>query len=201
MKLEKEYEMENQKVKKNTHRATAIIVGMLILAAYSVIGSGNPEAKILGMVLEVISGVAVIVIAVLMYQIFKPHYPKYSIWYMLFRILEGGLLVVTGILFLSDNNVILSVYDAIHVGHGFIFVIAALLFNYLLYQTKIVPRWLSVFGIVATIMLLVVNLLEITGVVSELMILKLPIFLNEIILALWLIVKGFTPAEIVYHSN
>ena len=53
----------------STHRKTAIIVGVLILLAYSVLGSGNPEAKILGMLLEVISGLAVISIAVLMYPL------------------------------------------------------------------------------------------------------------------------------------
>lgn len=184
--------MENKKEMSNSHRLTAVIVGVLILAAYSVILGGNPETKGLGMVVEVISGIAVIIIAVLMFQIFKPYYPKLSIWYLVLRFLEGGLLVVTGILFLSNSDPILKIYDGIHLGHGYIFVAAALIFNYLLYQTRIVPRWLSVFGIIASLMLLIVNLLEVTGVVSELMILKLPIFLNEIILALWLIIKGFS---------
>lgn len=177
--------------KSNTHRTTAVIVGVLILAAYSVILSGNPDAKVLGMAVELISGIAVIAIAILMFKIFRPFYPKLSIWYVIFRFLEGGLLIVTGILFLSHNDSVLKVYYGIHVGHGYIFAIAALIFNYLLFQTRLVPRWLSVFGIAATSMLLIVNLLEVTGVVPELMILKLPIFLNEIILALWLIIKGF----------
>ncbi len=53
------------------NRRTSIIVGILILVAYSLLGSGNPEAKILGMVLEIISGLAVISIAVLMFPLFK----------------------------------------------------------------------------------------------------------------------------------
>ena len=64
--------MMNAKERTNTHRKTALIVGVLMLVAYSVIGSGNPEAKILGMLLEAISGLAVIAIAILMFQVFKP---------------------------------------------------------------------------------------------------------------------------------
>jgi len=189
------------KEKMNTHRKTALIVGVLMLVAYSVIGSGNPEAKVLGMLLEVISGFAVIAIAVLMFPILKPFNKKASFWYIVIRIIEGGLLVVTGILFLSNNTSLLEIYDGIHAAHGYIFGIAALIFNYLLYRSKIIPRWLSVFGVIATLLLLIVNLLEVTGIVSELMILKFPIFLNEIVLAIWLIAKGFNPSVITSESN
>jgi hypothetical protein len=193
--------MIDAKEKMNTHRKTALIVGVLMLVAYSVIGSGNPEAKVLGMLLEVISGFAVIAIAVLMFPILKPFNKKASFWYIVIRIIEGGLLVVTGILFLSNNTSLLEIYDGIHAAHGYIFGIAALIFNYLLYRSKIIPRWLSVFGVIATLLLLIVNLLEVTGIVSELMILKFPIFLNEIVLAIWLIAKGFNPSVITSESN
>jgi hypothetical protein len=188
--------MMNAKERTNTHRKTALIVGVLMLVAYSVIGSGNPEAKILGMLLEAISGLAVIAIAILMFQVFKPYNKKVSLWYIVLKSLEGGLLVVTGILFLSHNTLLLEIYDGIHAGHGYLFAIAALIFNYLLFQTKLIPRWLSVFGVIATTMLILVNLLEVTGIVSELMIFKFPIFLNEIILAIWLIAKGFNPSAL-----
>ena len=193
--------MIDAKEKMNTRRKTALIVGVLMLVAYSVIGSGNPEAKVLGMLLEVISGFAVIAIAVLMFPILKPFNKKASFWYIVIRIIEGGLLVVTGILFLSNNTSLLEIYDGIHAAHGYIFGIAALIFNYLLYRSKIIPRWLSVFGVIATLLLLIVNLLEVTGIVSELMILKFPIFLNEIVLAIWLIAKGFNPSVITSESN
>ncbi|MCK4784938.1 MAG: DUF4386 domain-containing protein [Desulfobacteraceae bacterium] len=178
------------------HRRTAIIVGVLMLVAYSVIGSGNPEAKALGMFLEVISGLAVITIAVLMFPLLKTYNKKVSFCYIVSRCIEGGLLVVTGILFLSHNTRLLEIHAGIHVGHGYIFAIAALIFYYLLYQSKLIPRWISVWGVIAAILLILVNLLEVTGIISELMILKLPIVLNELVLAIWLIVKGFNPSAI-----
>ena len=188
--------------KMSTYRKTAIIVGVLILVAYSVLGTGNPEAKILGMILEVISGLAVITIAVLMYPLFKPYNKKASIWYIVFRIIEGGLLVVTGILFLSHNTILLEIWEGIHTVHGYIFAIAALIFYYLLYLSKLIPRWLSVWGAIAAILLILVNLLEVTGIISEMMmmILSLPIILNELFLAIWLIVKGFNPSAIASES-
>jgi hypothetical protein len=182
--------------KMNTNRKTAIVVGVLILVAYSLLGSGNPEAKILGMFLEAISGLAVITIAVLMFPLFKPYNKKASFWYIVSRSIEGGLLVVTGILFLSHNTRLLEIHKGIHAGHGYIFAIAALIFYYLLYQSKLIPRWISVWGVIAAILLILVNLLEVTGIVSELMILKLPVVLNELVLAIWLMVKGFDPSAI-----
>jgi len=179
-----------------THRKTAIIVGVLILVAYSVVGSGNPEAKILGMVLEAISGLAVITIAVLMFPLFKPYNKKASIWYIVIRSIEGGLLVVTGILFLSHDTRLLAVHEGIHVAHGYIFAVAAVIFYYLLYQSKLIPRWISVWGVIAAILLILVILLEVTGIISELIILRLPVILNELVLAIWLIVKGFNPSAI-----
>jgi len=72
-----------------------------------------------------------------------------------------------------------------------------MIFYYLLYQSKLIPRWISVWGGIAAILLILVNLLEVAGIISGLMILKLPIILNELVLALWLIFKGFNPAAIV----
>jgi len=180
----------------NTHRKTARIVGVLILLAYSLLGSGNPEAKILGMFLEAISGLAVITIAVLMFPLFKPYNKKASFWYIVSRSIEGGLMIIAGILFLSHSTSLLEIRDGIYVGHGYIFAVAALIFYYLLYRSNLIPRWISVWGVIAAILVIPANLLEVTGIASGLMILYLPIILNEIVLAIWLIVKGFNPSAI-----
>lgn len=175
----------------DTHRKTAIMVGILILVAYSVLASSMTESKTTVMLLEVISGIAVILIAVLMFPLFTPYHKKASFWYILFRGIEGGLLIVAGILFLSHNSLLLRIRDGIYEGHGYIFAVAALFFYYLLYQSKLIPRWLSVWGFIASILLILANVLEITGLLPEAMILYLPIISNEIVLALWLIFRGF----------
>jgi len=184
----------------SSHRKTAIIVGVLILVAYSLLGSNNPEAKVLGMFLEVISGLAVIAIAILMFPLFKPYNKIASLWYLVFRGLEGGLMIIAGILFLSYSPLLLGIRDGIYVGHGYIFAVAALIFYYLLYLSNLVPRWISVWGVIAAILLVLVNLLEVTGIISGLMVLYLPIILNELVLAIWLMVKGFNPSAIISES-
>ena len=184
----------------NTHRKTAIIVGVLILLAYSLLGSDNPDAKILGMFLEAISGLAVIAIAILMFPLFRPYNKKASFWYVVFRSIEGGLMIIAGILFLSQSTLLLEIRDGIYVGHAYIFAVAGLIFYYLLYQSELVPRWISVWGVIAAILLILVNLLEVMGIIPGSMILYLPIILNEIVLAIWLMVKGFNPSAILSGS-
>ena len=188
------------KEKMNSNKKTAIIVGVLILLAYSLLGSDNPDAKILGMFLEVISGLAVIAIAVLMYPLFRPYNKKASFWYIVSRGIEGGLMIIAGILFLSHNPLLLEIRDGIYVGHAYIFAVAALIFYFLLYQSNLVPRWISVWGVIAAILLILVNLLEVMGILPGLMVLYLPIILNELVLAIWLMVKGFNPSAIASES-
>ena len=153
--------------------------------------SSITESKITVMLFELMSGVAVISIAVLMFPLFKPCNEKASFWYIVFRGIEGSLMIIAGILFLFNSNLLLGIRDGIYVGHGYIFAVAALFFYYLLYQSKLIPRWLSVWGFIAAILLILVNLLELTGLISGSMILYLPIISNEVVLAIWLIFKGF----------
>lgn len=71
------------------------------------------------------------------------------------------------------------------------------MFYYLLYQTKLVPRWLSAWGLIAVVLVLTWNLLETFGISFNVgIIFGLPIILNEIFLGIWLIVKGFDASVI-----
>ena len=181
----------------NTNKKTARIVGVLILVAYSIVGTNNPDAKILGMFLEIISGLAVIGIAVLMFPFLKPYDNKTSLWYLALKGVEGILMVIAGVIFLIHTPSLLELRDQIYLVHGYIFAIPALLFYYLLYKSKLIPEWLSIWGVIASILLIIVNLLELTGTLSGLEVLYLPIVLNEIVLAIWLMTKGFKSSEIV----
>ncbi len=172
-----------------SQRKSAIIVGALILIAYSVLFGGSLESLIIVMLLELISGIAVIGIAVIMFPIFKPHNKRLTLGYVVCKIIEGVLLIIAGIILLSHST---EVRDGIYVIHPYIFILGALIFYYLLYQLKLIPRFISVWGFIAVILLLVGNLLGIVGYSPAwLMVLFLPIMLNEVFLAIWLIVKGF----------
>ncbi|MFC1898565.1 DUF4386 domain-containing protein [Candidatus Cloacimonadota bacterium] len=175
----------------NSNKVKAIIVGVLILFAYAVLASAVIDSKIVVMISEALSGFAVIGIAMIMFPLFKPYDKKASFWYIALRVAEGLLMVIAGILFLSDKTLLLDIRDAIYLGHAYIFAVAALFFYYLLFSSNLIPRWLSVWGFIASILLLIVNVLEAAKIVQPSMILYLPIISNEVFLAIWLIVKGF----------
>ncbi|WP_440952017.1 DUF4386 domain-containing protein [Methanococcoides sp. FTZ1] len=180
----------------DSNRKNAIIVGLLILFAYAVLASSVVESKIIVMLSEALSGLAVIAISVIMYPLFKPYSKQASLWYIVFRGIEGGLMVIAGILFLSHSASLLGMRDGIYVVHAYIFAIAALFFYYLLYRSQLIPRWLSVWGFIAAILLIIVNLLEVTDLISSSMLWYSPIISNEVVLSIWLIVKGFNPSAI-----
>jgi hypothetical protein len=181
----------------NKNKKSAIIVGALILIAYGVLGSSIFESKIIGMLLEVISGIAVIGIAIIMFPFLKPYNKKITWWYLFCKIIEGATMIVAGVLLLFFST---KVHDWIYIGQSYSFVLSASMFYYLLYKSKIVPRFISVWGIIAVILLLIANLLEIPGNTLPIPILVLgysPIILNEVFLAVWLMIKGFNLSAIV----
>lgn len=85
-----------------------------------------------------------------------------------------------------------------------IFCIGALMLYYLMYQSKLVPRWLSVWGLMATPLMLIAGFLPLFGedpnsTLSTL--LYLPLASQEMILAVWLIVKGFYSSAIASETT
>jgi len=84
---------------------------------------------------------------------------------------------------------------AFSLGVGFIFALSALILNYSLYQSKLVPRWLSAWGFIGAVLLLAGHLLEYFNV-NPLRILDLPIAVQEMVFAVWLIVRGFNPTAL-----
>jgi hypothetical protein len=78
------------------------------------------------------------------------------------------------------------------------------MFYYLLYQSKLIPRWLSGWGLIAVIPFLTAGLLSIFHLIGPLstvgVVLDLPLAVQEMVLAIWLIVKGFNPSAIAAGS-
>ena len=69
------------------------------------------------------------------------------------------------------------------------------------YRSKLIPRWLSVWGLIAIVLLLSAVFItlfdgEPYSISGNLVFLALPIALQEIVLAVWLLVRGFNPPEV-----
>lgn len=78
------------------------------------------------------------------------------------------------------------------------FITGAVMFYAMLYQARLVPRWLSVWGLLALIPYLVVAVLGLLGSLDVLsgpaVALQAPLALQELVLALWLIFRGLSSA-------
>ena len=81
-----------------------------------------------------------------------------------------------------------------------VFPLGALMIYYLFYQSRLIPRWLSVWGLLGAILYLAPPMFVLFGSELELGILMGPLAVQEMVFALWLIVKGFNPSEIASLS-
>jgi hypothetical protein len=199
---------------------TGIIDPILNATDYLIEVSVNENQMVIGNILEFVNHIAVICIPFMMFPIFRKHNEALALGYSVFRVVEAVTLIVGNIIllsiltlsqefvsagapdasyFLTTGSLIMSVRDwSILLGVNIIFPLGALIFNLYLYQTKLVPRWLSGWGFIGAILLLgrLVGLLAIADF-DQLVFLTLPIWVQEMVFALWLIVKGFNSSAIV----
>jgi len=93
------------------------------------------------------------------------------------------------------GDLLLKAGDPITAVRDIVFSLGALTFYYLLYTAKLVPRWLSGWGIVGTIGYLAAGVIAVFS--TELVVMLLPLALQEMVMAAWLIAKGFNTSAIV----
>ena len=79
-----------------------------------------------------------------------------------------------------------------------VFCFGGALFYVLLYRSRIVPRWIASWGLIGVPLYAAAYLLAMYGVVginsSAVNLLSLPLALQEMVLAVWMIARGFRPA-------
>ena len=85
------------------------------------------------------------------------------------------------------------------------FCLSVVLLNYLLYRSRLVPRWISVWALAAAVPYLSAGFLVMFGqlTLSSTLynVMNLPLALNEMVLAIWLLVRGFAPAPKIWHKS
>jgi len=183
-------------IKPIANKTRAILVGVFILVAYGVLASAITQSKIIVMLSDIISGLAVIGIAVLMFPLFKSLSKSMSMSYLVSKYLEGVLMIIAGTVFLfsSIQPVRDSIYNSIHL---YIFIASGFLFYYLLYKSELVPRFISIWGTAGIFALLVSTALKLFSIqyvaIDYFLVL---IITNEIFLAIWLMTKGFNKSAI-----
>ena len=187
--------------------------------------SANATQVIIGALFVLIMGLAVVGIAIWLYPVLKKHNEALALGSVGFRIIEGVLFIVgvIGLLslvtlsqeyvkagapdasyFQSLGTLLLAARDWAGVLGSFAFILGALMYYYIFYQSKLIPRWLSVWGLIGVPLWIAAELLIMFGLIESFstnaILLDLPIAVNEMVLAVWLIVKGFNPSAIAPES-
>jgi hypothetical protein len=94
---------------------------------------------------------------------------------------------------------VLKGHDAINPILIIVFSLGALMLYTMFYRSRLIPRWISVWGLIAIVLHLSTAFLLLFRLISPddltiLMVVNLPILVQEMVMAVWLIVKGFDPA-------
>lgn len=179
-----------------SNKQRASLVGVLILVAYSMLTYSITKNIPLGVITDIVSGLAVIGIPLLMFPFFNADKNKIlNYLYLGSRIMEGTLMIIGGIFILNPSleRYREIIYSNIHI---YFFISGALFFYFLFYRTQIVPKFISIWGILATILLFIETIITLFGFdLPILQVLLIPMILNELFLAAWLLIKGFTNAQ------
>ncbi len=158
-------------------------------------------------------GISLVAMTAFLYPIFRKDSEELALGMLLFRgTLEGTWYFVTTLSFIalfalgqeyvvigSDSTALQSVANAIYrfqdilgpVG-TILFVIGATCLYISFYRTSLIPRWLSVFGLVTLVPYLTYALLHFFQLDTGFgFYLQMPLALQEMVMAIWLIFKGF----------
>jgi hypothetical protein len=193
---------------------------------YITAGPTSANQIVLGAVFELIAVAAIAGTAIAFFPILRKRNESVALGYVGFRLLEAvglviGLVSLLTLLALRQSYVGGTVVDvpslqtadallrSVHawafiIGPNFIFAINTLLYSYLLYQMRIVPRTIAVLGLVGAVLIFVAALLELFGVIAQVsvqgLVLALPVGVYEMILAVFLIAKGFRSSATIFAS-
>ena len=98
--------------------------------------------------------------------------------------------------FQTSDVLLVAAKDWSGIVEQFPYGLGALIFYFAMFQSELVPRWLSGWGLVGATLILAMGLLRMYG--HPVVYLAIPIILNELVLAVWFIVDGFNSSEVAY---
>lgn len=194
---------------------------------YLINGSEHANQVILGALMELMLVVSAVGTATSMFPILRKYNETIALWHVCFRFLEAiiitvGVISVLSLLTLSQEFVAAGAPDsssfqasgillkAIHdwtfmLGPLFMLGINTMMYSYILYQAKLVPRFIPILGMTGATLVFLCALLVMFGVIQQISvwgaILALPVAANEMILAVWLIMKGFNDSALASISS
>jgi hypothetical protein len=182
----------------------------------------NETSVTIGALIEFIQAAACAGIAIGLYPLLKKYNGALALGSVGFRVVEGvfvliGTLSLLSLLTLSQEfiaagapgassfqtsgTLLLALRDwSLNVIGSLAFSLGALMYYVILYKSKLIPRWLSGWGVLGAVLSLAATVLasftQDFGMESVHTYLNIPIGVNELVLAVWLIAKGFNASAI-----
>ena len=166
--------------------------------------------------LVLVMGLALAMVPAVLFPILKRQNAALAVGYVIFRgALETALYIAGAICWLllivvarehggspasadsplsSLGTLLIEAGDPIAAVRDIVFSLGALMLSSLLYKARLIPRWLSGWGIIGAVAYLAAGLLGVFN--TELVVLLVPLGLQEIVMAVWLIAKGFNASAI-----
>ena len=160
-------------------------------------------------------------IAIALYPVLRRHSEGLALGSVGFRIIEGVLYSIGAIAVLSmltlargsadagtpalvsleaSGALLLTLRSWAGIAGTLAFYPAGLMYYLVFYRSRLIPRWLSGWGIVAVAMGFTASILVVLQVITPMttpqIVLNMPIFFQEMVLAVWLIAKGFSPSAL-----
>jgi Domain of unknown function (DUF4386) len=191
--------------------------------------SASETQWIIGTLLILLMGFPLAMVPVMLYPIFKKHNEVLAFGAVLFRgVLEAvGYMVMVISMFLlltvseiygktgaADASIFQTLGSMLTASgdwtamiQSLVFSIGGLMIYALFYQTRLVPRWLSGWGFIGAVLYFFANFVSMFGsqhiapsIDSGVGLLMIPLAIQEMVFAVWLIVKGFNPSAIAALS-
>jgi hypothetical protein len=179
-----------------------------------VLGAGSSHGVLWGGLIEVLTGLTGIGTAAVLYPVLKRHGGGRAVGFVVSRTLEAamifsGVLAVLAVYTLRQDftggdtasltttaHALVAIKDwTFLLGPGVMPAINALCFASLLYQSRLVPRWIPTLGLIGAPMLLASSTATLFGAFDQVtttsMLLALPIATWEMSIGIYMIVKGF----------
>jgi hypothetical protein len=152
-------------------------------------------------------------IAVTLYPVLRQHAAATALGSVAFRLIEGVFYTLSAVATLilvslsgqlvaggsahASADLVRDLRDSAGCVGVLAFCTGATLYYLIFYRSQLIPRWLSVWGLAGTVLCLTAGLLVLFQSIAVLsgtqIVLSLPIGVQEMVLAVWLIVKGFSP--------
>ena len=166
-----------------------------------------------GSFLILMMGISLVGMTVFLYPILKKDSEELAIGMLLFRgVMEGVWYLMTTMSFLtlvvlseeyvatganstvlqSMGNVVYKFLNLLGPIGSILFLIGATCLYISFYRTCLIPRWLSIWGLIGVVPYMIFALLHLFGMDNGIGIyLQIPLAIQEMVMALWLIIKGF----------